>query len=84
MESGTLQRDSLTSLAVGGWEPDQANDPQDTVGGWQRRDEAREGALGSDAFWDHEGSIIPQGLVDMTEEEREVSRSCYCVAFVID
>ncbi|KAF2154079.1 hypothetical protein K461DRAFT_277148 [Myriangium duriaei CBS 260.36] len=72
LDPGSLSRDSLTNLILQGWEQDQANGAYDTGNGWQRRDDTREGALGLDAYWDHEGSIIPRGLVDMTEEEKEI------------
>ncbi len=40
-------------------------------GGWGKRDDMKE-AAGPDICWDHEGSVNPVAMQEMTEEEREV------------
>lgn len=70
--SGAAQRDSLLSLTVSGWEPDHPNGAAERGNGWPRKDEHRDPSTSSEAFWEHDGSVIPRGLVDLTEDEREV------------
>ena len=71
-EHGGSQRDSLTSLYVGGWGPNMENGPA-TPGGWNRRDVlSGEHALTSDLCWEGDGSVVPLGLLDLAEEEKEV------------
>ena len=55
-------RDSLTSLYVG---------DVNGVGNWSRREEPSQ-VPGTELCWDSEGSMMPLGLADMTEEEKEV------------
>lgn len=71
-DAGSMQRDdSLTGLYVGGWEPGTANG---ALGGWSRNDDSsRDQVSGSEICWNRDGSVLPVGLVDMTEEEREAS-----------
>ena len=70
-DSEGFQRDSLISSYVGGWEPHMTNGG--TPGGWNRRDDSsRDHVPGSDVCWDQGGSVIPLGLVDLTDEEKEV------------
>ncbi|PSK36193.1 GYF domain-containing protein mpd2 [Elsinoe australis] len=66
-----MSRDSLTSLFVAGWEPEQFNGFSDGSSGWAVRDAHRDGQAGPEAFWSNEGSMLPLGLVEMTEEEKE-------------
>ena len=40
-------------------------------GGWGRRDDHKD-AAGPEICWDHNGSVQPLALIDMTEEEKEV------------
>ncbi|KAF4552049.1 GYF domain-containing protein 1 [Elsinoe fawcettii] len=63
-------RDSLTSLYVAGWEPDQANGSSDAASGWLGQAH-RDGQNASEPFWNNDGGILPLGLVDMTDEDRE-------------
>lgn len=73
-ESDTSQRDSLTSLYVAGWEPNTANGHSSS--GWNRRDEvSREHAPGSEICWEQDGSVVPVGLSELTDEEKEVCLS---------
>ncbi|KAF2220992.1 hypothetical protein BDZ85DRAFT_266109 [Elsinoe ampelina] len=69
-ETETPSRDSLTSLFVAGWEPDQTNGSSEGAGGWSGQGH-RDGQSSSDPFWNNEGSMLPLGLVDMTDDERE-------------
>ena len=41
-------------------------------GGWAKREDHKE-AGGPEICWDHEGSVIPLAMIDMTEEEKEVN-----------
>ncbi|KAI9773026.1 MAG: hypothetical protein M1835_006210 [Candelina submexicana] len=69
-ESGDLSR-NLSNLFVGGWEPKNVGGVNG--GSWGRKDEsAREAAPGPDVCWDHDGSVQPLALFDMTEEDREL------------
>jgi PERQ amino acid-rich with GYF domain-containing protein len=64
--------EALPDLYVAGWEPIQTNGV--SLGGWGRRDEqAKDHAPGPEVCWDKDGTTIPLGLVDMDDEEREVS-----------
>jgi hypothetical protein len=64
-------RDGMSSLYVGGWEPNVSNGTSNAT--WGRRDDpSREAQSGVDLCWDRDGSTLPLSLSDMTEEEREV------------
>ncbi|PNS16842.1 GYF domain-containing protein mpd2 [Sphaceloma murrayae] len=67
----STSRDSLTNLFVAGWEPDQVNGSSVGGDGWSSREVHKDGQGVTDAFWDNEGSMIPLGLVEMTEDEKE-------------
>lgn len=68
-ESGGLGK-NLSSLMVGGWDPGMSNDGGS--GTWNRREDPKEGAPGPEICWDAEGTVQPLGLVDMSDEEKEV------------
>ena len=54
-----------------GWEPSAANGV--LSGAWSRRDEqAKDSVPGPEVCWDRDGLVAPLGLVDMSEEEKEV------------
>ena len=59
----------IDDLYVDGWSPGTVNGTSN--GGWGKRDDSKE-ALGPDICWDHEGSVHPMAMQEMTEEEREV------------
>lgn len=64
-------RDGMSSLYVGGWEPNVSNGTSSAT--WGRRDDpSREAQSGVDLCWDRDGSTLPMSLSDMTEEEKEV------------
>jgi len=75
-DTGSMQRDdSLTGLYVQGWEPSASESAP--AAGWGRRDEsARDVVPGSEVCWDTDGAVVPLGLVDMTDEEKEVTTPC--------
>jgi PERQ amino acid-rich with GYF domain-containing protein len=63
----------LSDLYAGAWEPNISNGTSSAS--WGRRDEhGRESQSGVDLCWDRDGGILPLGLTEMTEDEREVSR----------
>lgn len=70
-ESGPLGK-KISSLMVGGWDPGMSNDGRG--GTWNRRDDLQEGVPGPEICWDAEGTVQPLGLIDMSDEEKEV---CY-------
>lgn len=70
-DAGELGR-GLDALFVGDWVDGQHDG--DTSTKWSRRDELKHSSQpASDVCWDRSGAIEPLGLVDMTEEEKEVS-----------
>ena len=69
--------DGLASLYVGAWEPNISNGTSNAAWG-RREDPGRESQTGVDICWDRDGSIHPLGLMDMTEEEKEVCRFRPC------
>lgn len=61
----------LSDLYAGAWEPNVSNGASGAS--WGRRDDhGREGQSGVDLCWDRDGAILPLGLTDMTEDEKEV------------
>ena len=60
---------NINDLFVDGWSPGVVNGTSN--GGWGKRDDMKE-AAGPDICWDHEGSVNPVAMQEMTEEEREV------------
>lgn len=60
---------NLNDLYVDGWNPNYTNGT--TNGGWGKRDDHKD-ATGPEICWDHEGSVHPLALAEMTEEEKEV------------
>lgn len=70
-DGGPLGPD-VSDLYVDGWSPMPSRGM--TNGGWSRKDEHEENAHGPEICWDHNGSVLPLGLSEMTEQEKEV---CY-------
>jgi PERQ amino acid-rich with GYF domain-containing protein len=63
--------DGLSDLYAGAWEPNASNGA--SAASWGRRDDhGREGQSGVDLCWDRDGGVLPLGLTEMTEDEREV------------
>lgn len=59
---------SISDLYVDGWSPEGVNGSNH--GGWGRREDRE--PTGPEICWDHDGSVLPMGLIDMTDEERAV------------
>lgn len=68
-ESGSLGK-TLSSLLVGGWDPSLSNDA--SSGFWNKKEDQKEGGPGPDICWDAEGTVQPLGLMDLTDDEKEV------------
>jgi len=63
--------DGLSELYAGAWEPNVSNGTSGAS--WGRRDDqGRESQSGVDLCWDRDGGILPLGLTEMTEDEKEV------------
>ena len=60
---------NLHDLFVDGWSPGNTNGTNN--GGWGKRDDSKD-ASGPEICWDHEGSVHPLALAEMTEDEKEV------------
>lgn len=69
---------NVNELFVDGWSPGAVNGTSN--GGWGKRDENKD-AVGPDICWDHEGSVGPMALQEMSEEEKEVYRIAAMVAW---
>ncbi|KAL8632071.1 hypothetical protein Q9189_002214 [Teloschistes chrysophthalmus] len=63
----------IRDLYVDGWNPMPSRGM--TNGGWSRKDESEDIANGPEICWDHNGSVLPLGLSEMTEQEKEVFSS---------
>ena len=63
-------RDGLPTLYVGGWQPDLANGVSSSS--WGRSEHDRDTQSAVNACWEADGNIEPLGLLEMTNEEREV------------
>lgn len=59
---------NVNDLFVDGWRPGTVNGTSN--GGWGKRDDNKE-ASGPDICWDHEGSVNPIAVQEMSEEEKE-------------
>ncbi|CAF9939940.1 MAG: hypothetical protein ALECFALPRED_008381 [Alectoria fallacina] len=59
---------NVNELFVDGWSPGAVNGTSN--GGWGKRDDNKD-AVGPDICWDHEGSVGPMALQEMSEEEKE-------------
>lgn len=70
-ESGSLYKNASEHF-IEGWNPSAPSSAAN--GSWNRRDDYKDGTSGPEICWDHEGSIQPLGLIDMSEEEKEVRR----------
>ena len=68
-ESGQLNK-NVSDLLMGGWNPGVSN--ASTNGTWNRTDELKDNINGPEVCWDIEGSVQPLGLIDITDDEKEV------------
>lgn len=74
---------SLEDLYMGGWEPQATNGTP--LMPWSKKDDhTRDSQPGADICWDHDGAVLPLGLMDMTEEEKEVCWVKVCYATMAD
>ena len=78
---------NVNNLFVDGWSPGGAVNGTNSVG-WGKRDDMKE-AAGPDICWDHEGSVNPIAMQEMTEEEKEVHltlamSACEVIAVNVD
>jgi len=76
-DSGGSHKNAAEHL-IEGWNPSAISSAGN--GTWNRRDDYKDGNNGPEICWDHEGSIEPLGLIDMSEEEKEVRRWHCCTA----
>jgi len=61
---------NIGELFMGEWNP---TDPSAASNGsWARRDENKDPTSGPEICWDHGGNVEPLGLLDMTDEEKDV------------
>ena len=67
--------DDLQSIFLGGWQLEIANGGS---AGWGRTEANREGQPGPDICWEKDGTVEPLGLLEMDDEEREVSSIAPC------
>jgi PERQ amino acid-rich with GYF domain-containing protein len=72
MQDAHTLSDGLEGLYVSGWDPNHANGASSAP--WGRRDDhGKDQQHGAEVCWEREGATLPLGLVDMTDEERDVS-----------
>ena len=69
--SGQLHN-GISDLFVDGWNPAAVNGTVN--GGWGRKDDLKEASSGPEICWDHEGTVQPLSLIEMSEEEKQVCR----------
>lgn len=63
------QNADLNDLFVDGWTPGAVNGTSN--GGWGKRDDLKDSA-GPDICWDPEGTVQPMGILEFSQEEKEV------------
>lgn len=69
-ESGNLLK-HVAEYFVADWDP-HVETPSAVNGAWGRREDAKENPSGPEVCWDHGGHAEPLGLINMTDEEKEV------------
>jgi PERQ amino acid-rich with GYF domain-containing protein len=80
-EKSGISNINLSDLYVDGWNPNTTNGTSN--GGWGKRDDHKD-ATGPEICWDHEGSVQPLALAELTEEEKEVAHhSMFTLAEVL-
>jgi len=68
---------NIDDLYVDGWKPDAVNGISN--GGWGKRDDHKEQAIGPEICWDQQGKVHPLSLVEMNDEEKQVNHSALSV-----
>jgi PERQ amino acid-rich with GYF domain-containing protein len=71
-DSGILGGD-VSDFFVADWNPHE--EATMVNGSWGKRDDHKDSSLGPEVCWDHEGQFVPLGLLDMTDDEKEVRTS---------
>lgn len=69
-DSGALNKNVADYFAAD-WNPGTETSPVN--GAWGRREDSKDNPSGPEVCWDHDGQMEPLGLLDMTEDEKEVS-----------
>jgi len=64
---------NIDDLYVDGWKPDAVNGFSN--GGWGKRDDHKEQAIGPEICWDLKGKAHPLSLIEMNDEEKQVHHS---------
>jgi PERQ amino acid-rich with GYF domain-containing protein len=72
-DSGSIKRD-VSHLFEGNWDPGHSNGTNGRSG-WGKSTDGRE-SHGPDVCWDEDGSVLPVGLEEMSEQEQAVGRMC--------
>lgn len=68
----------MTDHFLGSWNP--LEDSGATNGSWAKKEDQKESPPGPEVCWDHVGQYEPLGLIDMTDDEREVNILFFCCA----
>lgn len=68
-DSGALGK-NMGDHFLASWNP--LEETSATNGAWGKKEDAKDAPPGPEFCWDHLGHNDPLGLIDMTEEEREV------------
>jgi PERQ amino acid-rich with GYF domain-containing protein len=80
-DTGILSK-NVTDYFVADWNP-HIESPA-VNGAWGKRDDHKDNPSGPEVCWDHGGHVEPLGLVDMTDDEKEVCSSALPLAkFII-
>ena len=74
-ETGALGK-NMADYFVADWDP-HVETPA-VNGAWGRRDDQKDSTTGPEVCWDHGGNVEPLGLMDMSDEEKEVCVSIFC------
>lgn len=74
-ESGTLGK-NVADYFIADWNPHVETPP--TNGAWGKREDSKDNPSGPEICWDHGGQVEPLGLVDMTDDEKEVGFVFVC------
>lgn len=72
-ESGVLGK-NVADYFVADWNP---HETSPVNGAWGKREDSKDNPSGPEVCWDHGGQVEPLGLVDMTDDEKEVCLFAY-------
>jgi PERQ amino acid-rich with GYF domain-containing protein len=79
-DSGSLGK-NMGDHFLAAWNP--LEDSSSTNGAWGKREDQKDPSSGPEVCWDHLGLHGPLALSDLTDEEREVSRLCFELPYVL-